>query len=176
MARGRNPGKVDRTRCAVDQRRSEQQNCGAEAADDQVLQRRLQAAEPVAIDRAEDVQTDREPLQRQEERHQVVRADEEDHPAAGCCKERVVLADVILAPALAIRDRDRDQTRAGDDDRSQLREAVAAEGVHDDTVSVCRLHVEGHREAERRCVAERAQRCGHGLARATGGKDSAEEG
>ena len=141
---------------------------GAEAADDQVLQRRLQAAEPVAIDRTEDVQGDREPLQRQEQRHQVVRGDEEHHSAAGRREQRVVLADVVLAPALAIRDRDREQTRAGDDDRSQLREPVAAERVHDDTVSVCRLHVEGDREAERRCVAERAERRGHSLARATG--------
>ena len=175
-ARGRNPGKVDRTGGAVDEGGSEQQYCGAKSADDEVLQRRLQAAEPVAIDRAEDVQADREPLQRQEERHQVVRAGEEHHSGSRSRKKRVVLADVILTPALAIRDRRRNQTRAGNDDRSQFRETVTAEGVHDDTVSLCRLHVERNRETECCRVPDRAQRCSHGLACRRRGKDSAQEG
>ena len=103
VAGGCDPGKVERTGGAVDERGSEQQHRRAESADDEVLQRSLEAAEPVAIDGAEDVEADREPLQPQEEGDQVVRADEEHHPASGRREERVVLADVILAPALAIR-------------------------------------------------------------------------
>src|SRR5438093_996576 len=126
VAGGRDPGKVERTGGAVDECGPEQQHGGAEPADDQILERCLEPAEPVAIDRAEDVERDREPFQREEQGHQVVRADEEHHPASRRREERVVLADVILPPALAIRDGCCEQPRARDDDRGQLREAVTA--------------------------------------------------
>src|SRR6266542_108306 len=59
---------------------------------------------PVAVDRAEDVERQREPLEPEEERHQVVRGDEEGHPGAGRREQRVVLADVVVARALAVGD------------------------------------------------------------------------
>src|SRR6267143_1343406 len=77
VAAARDPRKVDRPGGAVDERRPEEQHGRAEPTDDQVLERRLQTAQPVAVDRAEDVQADRKPFQGQEQRQQVVRTDEE---------------------------------------------------------------------------------------------------
>ena len=82
---------------AVHERRPEEQDRRAEAADDQVLQARLERFRAVRVEGAEDVQRDREPLQPEEQRHQVGRLDEKGHAAAGSCEEREVLADVVAA-------------------------------------------------------------------------------
>ena len=68
---------------AVDERRAEEQDRRAEAADDEVLEPRLERADELDVDRAEDVEGDREPLEPEEERDQVVRRDEEGHARAG---------------------------------------------------------------------------------------------
>ena len=68
-----------RPRRAVHERRAEEQRRRAERADDQVLQPGLERALAVVVDRAHDVERDREPLEREEQRHQVRRADEERH-------------------------------------------------------------------------------------------------
>ena len=79
---------------AVDERRAEEQDRRAEGADDQVLEPRLERALAVGVERAEDVERDREPLEAEEQRHQVPGLDEEEHPGAGGREQRVVLADV----------------------------------------------------------------------------------
>ena len=66
---------------------------------------------PVRVERDEDVERDREPLEPEEERHQVPGRDEERHPAAGGGEQRVVLADVVAAP-VAPRDEDGGERRS----------------------------------------------------------------
>jgi len=110
------------------------------------------------------VEADREPLEPEEERHQVVGADEEQHPAAGCGKERVVLA-VVLAHALPVGDRGGEQGRAREDDARQFGETIAAERIHDDAVPVRRFDVERDREAGGGRITERAERGCDGPAR-----------
>ena len=65
----------------VDERRAEEQDRGAERADDQVLEPGLERALAVGVEGAEDVQSDREPLEPEEERQQAFGLDEEEHPA-----------------------------------------------------------------------------------------------
>ena len=76
---------------AVDERAAEEQRRRADRADDQVLEPRLERADEVDVDRAHDVERDREPLEAEEHRHQVRRPDEERHPGAGRREQRVVL-------------------------------------------------------------------------------------
>ena len=58
---------------AVDERPAEEQRRRADRADDQVLEPRLERAGQVDVDRAQDVERDREPLEAEEQRHQVRR-------------------------------------------------------------------------------------------------------
>ena len=97
---------------AVDERAAEQQDPRAEAPDDQVLEARLERRAPVRVERAQHVESDREPLERQEHRHQVRRGDEEDHPGARRGEERVVLADVRAAPVARREEHDREPDSA----------------------------------------------------------------
>ena len=135
---------------AVDQGRAEQQHRRTEAADDQVLEPRFERALELAVDRAEDVERDREPLEPQEERHQVVRGDQEAHAGAGRGQEGVELGDVLVAHPLGVRDADREQASTRDDHLSQRAEAVAPDRVGDHAVDVWRVDVDED------CVDERA--------------------
>ena len=58
---------------AVDERAAEEQDPRAEASDDEVLEPGLERLAAVRVERAEDVERDREPLEREEHRHQVRR-------------------------------------------------------------------------------------------------------
>jgi hypothetical protein len=62
---------VERPGCAVDKRRAKDENRRAETAHDQVLEARLDRLRALALQRAEHVQRDRQPLQAEEERQQV---------------------------------------------------------------------------------------------------------
>ena len=77
--RGGDLREADRAGRPVDERRAEEQDRRAERAHDQVLQPGLQRRLAVRVHRAEDVERDREPLEPEEERHQVRGGDEEDH-------------------------------------------------------------------------------------------------
>src|SRR6266542_4140691 len=162
-------------RRAVDECGPEEQYGGTEAADDEVLEARLEPGEAVAIDAAEDVEADREPFESQEERHQVVRPGEERHPGACRCEQRVVLRNVFVARALAIRDCRREQARPSDDDPGQLGEAIAADRIGDDAVSLRRPDVERDREAEGNRVPERAEDGSGGLPRRARDEDRAQQ-
>ena len=142
---------------AVDEREAEEQHRRAEAADDEVLQARLERADEVDVDRAHDVEADREPLEREEERHQVVRGDEEGHPGAGGREQRVVLGVVAVPARLAVRDADGEEARAGEDQLGERGEPVAADRVGDDSVAVGRVGVEDRRRDEGAGEAERAE-------------------
>ena len=131
----------------VDERRAEEQHGGAEPADHEVLQARLERALPARVDRAEDVERDREPLQAEEERHQRVRLDEEDHPAARRGEQAVVLGDVALG-ALAVGDEHGDEARESDDYRAEREEPVAPDGVRDHALAGGRAVVDEDGEDE----------------------------
>jgi hypothetical protein len=68
----------------------------------------------VRVHRAEDVEGDREPLEPEEERHQVRGGDEEDHASGRRREQGVVLADVV-APLVAPGDEHGQDARPGDD-------------------------------------------------------------
>ena len=114
---------------AVDERRAEEQRRRADGADHEVLQPRLERADEVDVDRAHHVERDREPLEPEEERHQVRRLHEERHPGARGCEQRVVLGDVLLAHPLAVGDEHGDEPAARDDDLRGRGPAVAVDRV-----------------------------------------------
>src|SRR5512132_3926312 len=129
--RARNCPELQLTRRAVDEHRAEEQDGRAEAADDEVLEARFQGAHDVDLDRTEDVEADREPLQPEEQRHQVVRLHQERHAAARRGQQRVVLAHVAAARPLAVRDADGEEARTGDDDLCESAVAVAHDRARD---------------------------------------------
>ena len=96
---------------AVDERRAEEQRRRADRADHEVLEPRLERADQVDVDRAQHVERDREPLEAEEERHQVRGLDEERHAGAGRREQDVVLGDVLLAHRLAVGDEHGDERR-----------------------------------------------------------------
>ncbi len=136
-------------------------------------------ADPVDLDRAEDVEADREPLQAEEERHQGRRLDEEDHAAATGREQREVLADVLAARSLSVRDPDRQEAGAGHDQLRQRAVPVAHDRVGDLVGRVGALPVEepggdaGTDEPER--ADDRAEDA-HGSARDEHGAEEREPG
>src|SRR3954447_6950970 len=150
------PGEVEPSGFAVDERRSEEQDRGPEAADDQVLESRLKPTEQVAVDRAQDVERQREPLEAEKERQQVVRRHEERHAGTGGGKQRVVLGDMAVAHPLAERDADGQQARGRDDHLRELPEPVALQRIGDDPMRMRAADIQCDREPERGRVPERA--------------------
>ena len=75
------------------------------------------------------VERDREPLEPEEERHQVRRLHEERHSGARRREQREVLGDVLVAHPLAVGDQHRDGARARDQHLGERRPAVAEERV-----------------------------------------------
>ena len=134
---------------AEDERRAEQQHGRAEAADDQVLQARLERADEVELDRAEDVERNREPLQPEEERHQVVGLHEERHTAAGRRQQRVELGCVRPARAAAVGDPDGQDPGSRHDQLGERAEAVAHHRVGDHRLRVRALPEQQGRGDER---------------------------
>ena len=116
----------------------------------------------VDLDRAEDVQADREPLEAQEEGHQVPGLDEEGHARAGRGEEGVVLADVLLAHAGRVGDADREQARRHDDQLGERGEPVAADRLGDDQLRVRALPVDERGHDEGADEAQRADERGEG--------------
>ena len=117
-------GEADLAGRAVDERGAEEEHRRAEAADDQVLEAGLERGGALGVERDEDVEAEREPLEPEEERHQVLGAHEEDHPRAGSREQRVVLA-VVVATALGPGDEDDDGTGDREDHLGERGELVA---------------------------------------------------
>ena len=122
----------------------------------------LERAHEVDLDRAEDVEADREPLEAEEERHQVGRLDEEGHARPGRDQKGVVLADVVLAHAGRVRDEHGEQARAHDEDLRERGVAVAVDRVCDLQAAVRGLDVDESRERRSDDEAERAEERGEG--------------
>ena len=146
---GADRGEAELPGRAVDERGAEEQHRRPERADDQVLEPRLERGLAVGVHRAEDVEADREPLEPEEEREQVPRGDEEEHPRAGRGEQRVVLA-AVEAPPLAPRDQDRERAGAAEHDLSECGPAVARHRLGD------------QRHGLRRPVEDRAGEDGRG--------------
>ena len=159
---------------AVDERRAEEQRRRADRADDQVLEPGLERADEVDVDRAEDVERDREPLEPEEERHQVRRLDEERHAGARGREQRVVLGDV-LARASARRRRCSTATRPQPAMRTCATAAQRSRKIASATIgrAVRALVGEHDREHERRDEAERRRRSPRRLARRAVGTKTA---
>src|SRR5207248_8549358 len=103
-----------------------------------------------------DVEGDREPLEREEERHEVRGADEERHSRRRREQEREELRDVLVVETddVLLREQ-RSAERDGAEDRLRERgPAVAVEGVGDDAAAACAVDVEPDRRDD---AAERAE-------------------
>ena len=158
LQRRRDLGELGVAGLAVDQRHAEEQEARGEAAEQQVLQRRLLRARLVAAEAAEDVQRDREQLDRQEDDHQAARAGEEHHPGGGGEDQRVVLAVVQAAAVEVLRADHQHQRGAHQDDRvDEQPEAVVGEGAEVHRVRRGRVEPAPHRGAERRGHRDQAE-------------------
>ena len=116
---------------AVNERGAEKQHSRADTADDQILEPGFEGADEVHVDRAEDVKRDREPLEPEEERHQVVRLDEEAHPRARGREQGVVLGDIVLTDPLGVGNEDGEDAGACHEDGGERAEPVPRDRVAD---------------------------------------------
>ena len=121
----RDPGEVGRARPAVEEREAVEDGRRADRADHQVLEARLQRALRAPGRGAEDVERDREQLERDEERDQVLGLRDQRHAENRAEQERVEGAEArFLGGGLADGEDDRDRrSQAGDQGRRE------AEGV-----------------------------------------------
>ena len=156
---------------AVDERGAEQERRRADRADHEVLEPGLERADQVDVDRAHHVERDREPLEADEQRHQVRGLHEEVHPGSRRGEQREVLGDVLLAHPLAVGDQHRDQPAACDEDLRHRRPAVAEDRVGDDRLPLRAAVVDEHREDERRQVPGGAEDGRDGAAGRLGAED-----
>src|SRR3990172_186399 len=129
----------------VRKRGAEEEDRRAEAADDQVLEPGLQRRVPVRVEGAEDVEDDREPLEAEEEGHQVPGLDEEEHPGAGGREQRVVLAHVG-APATVPGDEDGERAGPRQGAPRERGESVARQRLRDQLLGVGRAVEDEGRE------------------------------
>ncbi len=82
------------------------------------------------VERDQDVEGNREPLEAEEQRHQVPRRDEEGHAATRGGEEGVVLPDVVAA-TIAPGDEHGGEAEPGDQDLGQGCEAVTRHRLGD---------------------------------------------
>ena len=144
----------DLPRRAVHERRAEEQRGGAERADDEVLEPRLERALEVVVDRAHDVERDREPLEREEERHEVRGADEERHAARRREEEREELRHVVVAAASRVGAR----VLPAADDVLRREERRGEPDGEDDDLAERRSSGRGSRRRRRSCGRRRCRR------------------
>ncbi len=126
------------------------------------------------VERDEDVERDREPLEPEEQRHQVAGRDEERHPAAGRSEECVVLAHVVAA-AIAPRDEHGGEPEAGDEHLRERGELVAAHRLGDEERLMRRAVEDDAREDAGRDESGAAEDDREDAARTRRHEDGAEE-
>ncbi len=118
---------------AVDERRAVEQRRRPDRADDQVLEPRLERLRPRAVRAAEDVERDREQLEGDEERDQVLRCGEQDHPEHRAEQESVALPEPgLLGGGVAELHRHDQRRRRDHDQPDRQRQAVATKGAGDE--------------------------------------------
>ncbi len=118
---------------AVDEGRAVEQGRRADRADDQVLEPRLERLRARAMRAAEHVERDREQLEGDEERDQVLGLREQDHPEHRPEQQRVRLAEAgLLGGGIAELERDHERRRGDHDQADRQREPVAAERAGDE--------------------------------------------
>ena len=150
--RVRDRGEVGRAGRAVEQREPVEQHRRAERADDQVLEARLERVLAPQLGRAQHVERDREQLEADEQRDEVRRAREHDHPEHGEQQQRVVLAVARLGRRQRAR-RQQHRRHAGEheDHQQREREVVDRERArHHRRVLAPLPDAEPGRDAERR--------------------------
>ena len=124
---------------AVDEREPVEQRRRADRADDQVLQAGLQRRLPAHVGRAEDVERDRQQLEAQEQRDQVLRRAQHGHPHDRREQQRVVLALAGLLGRVVAQQ----QQHGGDapDDEERLRNiARSSTASAPETIDLCSPH------------------------------------
>ena len=127
---------------AVDQRQPVQQRGRAHRADDQVLQAGLQRGGAARLGGAQHVQRDRQQLQADEQRDQVLGAGQDDHAQDRAQQQGHVLARAGLARHVgAHRQHDRGQAHHEEQQAQQQRQGVDGQRAGDDRVAVARLPV-----------------------------------
>jgi hypothetical protein len=92
LDRRRDPREVRRAGRAVQERQAEEQRRGSDGADDEVLQPRLQRALAARLGGAQHVERDRQQLEPEEERDEVLRRDEHEHARRRAEQQAVELA------------------------------------------------------------------------------------
>ena len=128
----RDPGEVGRAGAAVEEGHPVEQRRRADRADDQVLEPGLERALAPQVGRAEDVERDREGLDRDEEGDQVARLGEQDHAQHRADQQRVVLARAgFLGRRLADREQDGEGRHPDRDQRERDRQVVEHQGAGD---------------------------------------------
>ena len=120
------PGEVGRARPAVEEREAVEHGRRADRADDQVLEARLQRALRAPGRGAEDVERDREQLERDEERDQVLGLRDQRHAENRAEQERVEGAEARLL-GCGLADREHDDDRRGEAGDQGRREAERVE-------------------------------------------------
>ena len=131
----RDAREVGRPRRAVDEGQAVEQGGRADRADDEVLQPRLERGRAAHLGRAQHVERDREQLEPEEQRHQVLRRDEHPHARGRGQQQREVLAVRRLArrhraPGQQHRRRAAGAEHEGEHDR----EVVEAQGAGDEVL------------------------------------------
>ena len=118
---------------AVDERQSVDERGRADRADHQILQPRLQRTLAPVFRGAQHIQRDREQLEADEQRHQILRRDEHGHAEHAEQQQRVVLAVAgRLRRASAQRQQHAGDRRNGEDHVEHERQVIDRQGAGDD--------------------------------------------
>ena len=155
VARGaRDAREVGRARRAVDEGQAVEQGGRADRADDEVLQPRLERGRAAHLGRAQHVERDREQLEPEEQRHQVLRGDEHPHARGRGEQQREVLAVRRLARRhRAPRQQHGRRAARAEHEREHDREVVEAQGAGDEVLLLAVLpdaQADGGEEARQR--------------------------
>ena len=125
---------------------AEQQRGRPDGARDQVLEAALERRLAVDVEGAQDVQRDREQLERDEQGDEAVGRGEDAHPGAGEAEQRVVLGDAVGDAARAPAEQDAGHAARAHDGLDERRVAVGRELAAEGRVVAVVPEVPGRRD------------------------------
>ncbi len=153
------PGVVGGAGGAVDQRQPVEQRGGPDRADHQVLEPGLQRGGPAHLGGAQHVQGDRQQLEADEQRHQVLRSGQQHHAEDRAQQQREVLAMARLGGRpVAQRQHHCHQPGHVEQQREEQRQDVDGQRALDDGRAVARIPVGDREPAGREQRGHRQQR------------------